>query len=422
MWLDITQPTFGDKVLRVARGFLSDMGISPGHTDLWERLLIFAAILLLAFLIYLLFNKILIRLVHYLVNRTSKHWDHILYKNNFFYRIFGLIPPIFVLILLPLAFSNEYAKLLMWLEKGVSIYVTIIFARILISLLHTAFDYYLFKENITASPYKGVVEMGRLIIIVMACLAVAGILLNFKIMQVVTTLSAFAAVLVLIFKDTLLGFIAGIQLAQNKMIHIGDWIVVPNTLANGNVVDISILTVCVQNFDNTLVYVPAYTLVTNSFQNWVGMSQSGVRRVQKAIILDVHTICRTTPDLLAKVSADPIIQRYLTKEGLATLDQDIKTDQKALQTNMGLFRVWVRLMLMEDEQVNPQPYIIIQDLPSNGAGIPLQLSFFINTTDWNTYEKAQSRIYEQMMSVLPEFGLKQFQYNQWVEATSTQKG
>lgn len=416
MFLDVTTPTFAEKVLRIARTALSDIGISPGRTDLWERLLIFAAILLIAFLIYLLFNKVLIRLVHSIVNHTSKNWDRILYKNKFFGRFFGLIPPIVVLILLPLAFSNEYAKLLVWLEKGISIYVTIIFARILISLLQTAFDYYLWKEDITASPYKGVVEMGRLVIIIMASLTIIGVLMNFRITQVITTLSAFAAVLVLVFKDTLLGFIAGIQLAENKMIHIGDWIVVPNTPANGTVVDISILTVCVQNFDNTYIYVPAYTLVTSAFQNWIGMSKSGVRRIKKAIILDVHTICRTTPDMLSKIYADPLIQRYLNKEGLSSFEEDIKTDQKALQTNLGLFRIWVTLMLQEDEKVSNEPYLIIQDLPSDGAGLPLQLIFFINTTDWNLYEKIQSRIYEQMMSVLPEFGLRQFQFNQWVEA------
>lgn len=416
MYLDVNTPNFADKVLQAAKKLLADIGVVTTHTDLWERMLIFTAILLLAFLTYLLFNKLIIKVVHLIIDHTSHTLNRILYQNNFFRRLFGLIPPLLVLILLPLAFSNEYAKLLVWLEKGVSVYVSIIFARILISLLQTAFDYYLFKEDITASPYKGVVEMGRLIIIGMACLTIAGILMNFKITQVITTLSAFAAVLVLVFKDTLLGFVAGIQLAQNKMIHIGDWIVVPNTLANGNVVDISILTVCVQNFDNTLVYVPAYTLVTSSFQNWIGMSKSGVRRIKKAIVLDVHSLCRTTPELLSKVYADPLVQRYLTKEGIASFDEDRKTDPKALQTNLGLFRIWVTLMLREDEQVSPEPYIIIQDLPSDGAGLPLQLNFFINTTDWNAYEQAQSRIYEQMMSILPEFGLRQFQFNQWSEA------
>ncbi|MEG1587556.1 MAG: mechanosensitive ion channel [Bacteroidales bacterium] len=417
MLLEIPTPDFSDKVLKTARQALSDAGISPGQTDLWDRMLIFASILLLAFLIYLLFNKVLIRIVHNIVTHTTTRWDLILYNNKFFRRFFGLIPPITILLLLPLAFSSDYAKLLNWLEKGISIYVTIIFARILISALQSAFDYYLLKQDIKASPYKGVVEMGRLFIIIMACLIIAGVLMNIKISHVVTGLSAFAAVLVLVFKDTLLGFIAGIQLAQNKMIHIGDWITVPNTLANGTVTDISILTVCVQNFDNTLVYVPAYTLVTSSFQNWIGMSQSGVRRIKKSIILDVHSITRTTPEILEKVYADPLIQQYLTQEGLTSLEQDIKTDHKALQTNLGLFRVWVTLMLKEDEKVSNEPYLIIQDLPSDGAGLPLQFIFFINTTDWNLYEKIQSRIYEQMMSVLPEFGLRQFQFNQWVETS-----
>lgn len=412
MSLEAHPSKFADKVLDTAKHLLADIGMSTTNgTDLWERLFIFTSIILIAFLLYLLFNKVLIHVVRIIVDHTDHQFDNMLFNNKFFHRIFGLLPPLLVDILLPLAFSSDYEKTLIWLQKGISVYAAIMVARILIALLQSIFDYYMFKENITASPYKGLVEMGRLIIIAMATLVVAGILLNFKIGQVVTTLSAFAAVFMLVFKDTLLGFVAGIQLATNKMVHIGDWIVVPNTLANGNVIDISILTVCVQNFDNTLVYVPAYTLVTNSFQNWIGMSDSGVRRIKKPILIDVYSITRTTPEMLNKIYADPLVQRYLTKEGLTTLEDDIKTDQQALQTNLGLFRVWVRLMLTEDKQVSPEPYMIIQIQPSEGSGLPLMLNFFINTTDWDAYERAQSRLYEQMMSMLPEFGLRQFQYD-----------
>ncbi|MGL4293033.1 MAG: mechanosensitive ion channel family protein [Bacteroidales bacterium] len=405
-----------DKVLEVARKVFSDLGISTGHTDLWDRILVFVVIILFAFLVYLLFNKLLIKVVHKIVMHTNTNWDRILYENKFFRRLFGFIPPVLILILLPLAFSSQYAKLLQVLETGITIYLIIIFARIMISVVQTVYDYYLVKQNITKSPYKGVVEMCRLIIVAIACLVIAGVLMEFKISQVLTTLSAFAAVFLLIFKDTLLGFIAGVQLAENKMIHIGDWIVVPNTLANGNVKDISILTVCVQNFDNTIVYVPAYMLVTNSFQNWIGMSESGVRRIKKSVLIDVHSIERTTPELLNKVQSDPLVQKYLSAQGIETLAQDVHTEQRALQTNLGLFRVWLRLMLEEDDKVSNEPYIIIQDLPAEGTGLPLNLNFFVNTTDWDPFEKIQSRIFEQVMSMLPEFNLRQFQFVQWVQS------
>lgn len=416
MFLSVFTPSLPAEILKIARAFLNDLGFSTNRPDFWDRFVIFIAILIVAYLLYLLFDKVLIRIIHYIVTHTKTNWDLILYKNKFFRRTFGLIPPIVILLLIPLAFSADYAKLLSLIQKGINIYVVIICARIFISLVQTVFDYYLVKNELKNSPYKGVVEMARILIIIFATLAVIGIILNLKISGVITGLSAFAAVLVLIFKDTLLGFIAGIQLTQNKMIHIGDWITVPNTEANGNVIDITILTVKIQNFDNTFVFVPAYTLVTNSFQNWIGMSKSGVRRIKKSIIIDIHSIHKTDDALLQRVYGDPLIQKYLTKEGITTFEQDKKTDQKALQTNLGLFRIWVTLMLQDDDEVSNEPYLIIQDLPSNGAGLPLQFNFFINTTDWDRYEKSQSRIYEQMMSVLPEFGLRQFQFSDWVNA------
>jgi miniconductance mechanosensitive channel len=409
-------PDFAEKLLLWAKDLLAHMGLATDHTDIWERSLIFIGILLVAFLVWLLLNKVVTRVIHYVVDHASQNINRILYKNNFFAHLFGLVPPLLVLILLPLAFSADYVKTLIWMEKIISIYVCIIVARILISLLQSGFDLYLQKENIEQSIYKGVVEMGRLIIIGMGALTVAGILLNFKISQVITTLSASAAVLILVFKDTLLGFVAGIQLAQNKMIHIGDWIVVPGTPANGNVIDISILTVVVQNFDNTLIYVPAYTLVTSSFQNWIGMSQAGVRRVKKSILIDVHSVTTADSAMLDRIYADPLVNRYLTKQGIESLAADRTADPKDLQTNLGLFRVWVRLMLEEDDQVSKAPYMIIQNLPAEGAGLPLCLNFFINTTDWNTFENAQSRIFEQVMTALPNFGLRQFQFDSWTQS------
>ena len=409
-------PDFAEKLLGWAKDLLAHMGLATEHTDIWERTMIFTGILLVAFVVWLILNKVIIQIIHYAVDHAAHTINRILYKNKFFTRLFGLIPPLLVLILLPLAFTEDYVKTLIWMEKCISIYICIVVARILISLLQSGFDLYLERENIEQSIYKGVVEMGRLIIVGMCALTITGILLNFKIAQVITTLSASAAVLLLVFKDTLLGFVAGVQLAQNKMIHIGDWIVVPGTPANGNVVDISILTVVVQNFDNTLIYVPAYTLVSNSFQNWIGMSQAGVRRVKKAIMIDVRSITLADQALLDRVYADPLVNRYLTKEGIAGFADDRNSDPKDLQTNLGLFRVWVRLMLMEDAQVSPQPYKIIQGGAAEGAGLPLTLNFFINTTDWNTFENAQSRIFEQIMTALPNFGLSQFQFDGWQES------
>lgn len=417
MFVDVVPATpLPDEILKIAKHFLTSMGFSSSRADLWDRFLVLLTILFIAFLLYLLFNKVLIRIVHYIVTHTSTHWDIILYRRKFFHRVFGLIPPLVILLLLPLAFSSGYSKILSFLEKLINIYLTVISAKILISIIESAFDYYLMKHQMATSPYKGVVEMTRLFIQTIMLLAIIGIIMNLKLTGVLTGLSAFAAVLILIFKDTLLGFIAGLQLAQNNMVKIGDWITVPNTLANGTVTDINILTVKVQNFDNTYVYVPAYTLISSPFQNWDGMVQSGVRRIKKAILIDVSTIRRPDEDELNKVFADTTVSQYISADDYAQLQKDMKTHIPNIDTNLGLFRLWTRMFLVHHPNVTNDPYLIIHDLASDGTGLPVELIFFITTTDWNNYENIQSLIFEQIMSMLSHFDLRQFQFDQWTHA------
>lgn len=403
------------KILQTARNILNDLGFSSYRADLWDRIAIFIAILILAFLSYLLFSKLMTQLVHFIIKHTTTKWDSFLYKRHFFQRIFGLIPPLIVLILLPLAFSSSYSKILDILEKGIHIYLTVIGAKILISMLEASFDYYLWKREMATSPYKGVVEMMRIFIQVMTGLAIVGILMNLKLAAVLTGLSAFAAIIILIFKDTLLGFVAGLQLAQNKMVKIGDWITVPSTLANGTVADINILTVKVQNFDNTNVYVPAYTLISNSFQNWDGMQESGIRRISKSIIIDVTTIVRPTEEMLQGYFADSLVSQYITKDEFDKFKSEGTNRIPGMDTNLGVYRLWLGLFLQNHPNVTQQPYQIIRDTPSDGAGLPLQLMFFITTTEWTTYENIQSLIFEQAMGMLSHFGLRQFQFDGWVD-------
>ena len=281
MFLEVIQkPPFSDIIFQKVKTLLTQLGFSGSRADMWDRIMVLIMIIIVAYLCYLLFSKLLIRIVHYIVTHTKTKWDLFLYNRKFFERLFEFIPPLMVLILLPLAFTSDYQKLLNILEIVINIYLTIIAARIAISILCAGFDYYLERHELTSSPYQGVVDMGRMIIQIVMVLVIVGLIMNMKLKEVITGLSAFAAVLILIFKDTLLGFIAGIQLAHNNMLKIGDWITVPNSNANGNILEINILTVKVQNFDNTFVYVPCYSLLTGSFQFLSGMTEAGVVRGQ----------------------------------------------------------------------------------------------------------------------------------------------
>lgn len=406
-----------DWFIKHANQFLRDVGLSSQSADSFDRLVILAGVFLVAYITYLLLSKVVIRGVHGIVKRTKTRYDTILYDNFFFHRLFGLVPPLLVEFLAPLAFKNPDNMLLGFIEKGVAVYVTIIFIKVCTALINSAFQYFANGNSDGYQTYKSAAEIMKISVIVFGCLVIVGIFLSKSVAGVITGLSAFAAVLMLIFKDTLLGFIAGLQLAEYKMVKVGDWIVVPDSLANGTVIEMSLITIKVQNFDNTIVTVPPYSLISGQFQNWKGMSDSGVRRIKKTILLDQLTIKRIDESFIAKVKDNPILGGYLDDKYMTENTGGITTSPRDMTTNVGLFRVWVQHYLQNNPDVSVNPYIVLQGDESTGAGYPFLLNFFINTTVWQDYEIIQSRIFEEIMTAVEVFDLKLFQYK-----TSIQSG
>ncbi len=416
--LDKERETIADKTANIATTVLNHVGFSPSRADIWNRLLIFAVILIVAFLFHIFLDKVVVKVIHVMLKNLKLPWENYLYDHKLLNHIFELLPPFLVQALLPIAFTPEYKTLLSVFYKVISIYIVIIFAHIIISLIHSLFNYHLMKHHTFTSPYKGVVEMSKLVIICLSILVCISILVNIHVTNVITYISAFTAVLVLVFKDTLLGFVAGIQLAQNQMIKIGDWITVDGTSASGTIVDITILTVKIQNFDNTFVFVPAYNLIQNSFQNWAGMYQSGARRMDKAIYIDINTIAETTPDLIEKIKACDYVKKYISDDDYKQYLEFITNGSEAVSTNLGLFRIWIAMMFKADPAITNNFYQIVEDNPCLGCGLPLNMMFFVNTTDWVTYEAEQSRIFERLMKMMPYFNLKQFQFQSMVEQSN----
>ena len=224
--LEKEKETLADKTAGVAQDLLNHVGFSPTRADIWNRLLVFLAILIIAFLFHIFLNKVLVKFIHLLLRNLKLPWENYLYEHKLLNHIFELFPPFLIQILLPIAFTPDYDNVLKVLSKIVSIYIVIIFTHIIISLIQSMFKYHLMKHNAVTSPYKGVVEMSKIVIVALCILIIISIIVNIHLTSVITYIGAFAAVIVLVFKDTLLGFVAGIQLAQNKMVKIGDWITV----------------------------------------------------------------------------------------------------------------------------------------------------------------------------------------------------
>lgn len=298
------------------------------------------------------------------------------------------------------------------MARVVGIYGTLGFMALLVTSLDILDQLYGRNPNV---PLRGVFQAGKISIYLLAALVIISIIISKKPMYVITGLSAAAAVFMLIFKDPILGFAAGIQLASNKLLKIGDWITMESHGADGTVVDITLTTVRVQNFDNTLVNVPAYDLVSKPFQNWSGMVQSGARRIKRAINIDVETIRFLDEKLLKRLEKIELISGYLQEKvaevhafNAAHGSRENPLNGRHL-TNIGTFRAYATAYLNSLATIDHRQTCMVRQLAPTTAGLPLEIYCFTATTEWLKYENIQSDVFDHLYSVMPEFDLFPFQ-------------
>ena len=322
-----------------------------------------------------------------------------------------IIPPLVILSLLPFAFTED-SLLRTIIFRALLVYTTLVICLAISSI--TSFIWLRFDEtrNSKNLPIKGVIDTIIGILWFIAIIVCVSIVVDKSPVKLLTGLGAFAAVLMLVFKDSILGLVAGLQLSQNDMLRVGDWIVVPSTLANGIVTDVSLTAVKVQNFDNTIVTLPPYTLISSSFQNWRGMADSGCRRIARSVIIDSDTIVEASPELIETVSSKfPIIKNYLAhiKElGHPDYNPGLAVVNGTDSTNLGLFRIYMCQWLINNPAISNDSQILVRIMDPNGEGIPLQIYCFTTTTKWTAYEAIQSAVIEHVAVTAQQFGLRLF--------------
>lgn len=333
------------------------------------------------------------------IKHTKYNWDGPLVKHKVIHRLAHTIPGILVYAMLPLAFVKG-KELLLISQKLCAIYIVASLLMALNGLLLTILDILNQQESLKNKPLKGFIQVLQVILFFICGIIIIAIIVNRSPATLFAGLGASAAILMLVFKDSILGFVAGIQLSANDMLRLGDWITVPSAGANGIVTEITLNTVKVQNFDNTITTIPPYNLVNGSFQNWRGMSESGGRRVNKNIYLDLNSIAFCSPDMLEKIRREiPLMANYQTADG-------------ALPTNSQLFREYAERYLRSLPVVNQQLDLIISQQQSTQFGLPIQIYFFSNDKVWYNYEKIQSDIFDHLIAMVPTFGLKVYQYSE----------
>lgn len=373
-------------------------GVDPKIADTFDEIIIAVLLIAVAVGIDYLCQYIFVGSVKKLSEKSRFFWDSLLIKRKVVHNLVHAIPGIIVYALLPMAFIRG-KELLLISQKICAVYIVIVLLLAINGFILVIMDIYNHREVNRNHSIKGFVQVIQVLAFFIGGIVIIAILVGKSPATLFAGLGASAAILMLVFKDTILGFVAGIQLSANDMLRPGDWITVPGSNANGVVQEITLNTVKIQNFDNTISTIPPYTLVNNSFQNWRGMVESGGRRVMKSIFLDLNTIKFCTPDMLDNMRKEiPLLADY-------------KPDEGVTPTNSQMFRIYVERYLTSLPVVNTDLDLIISQLQSTEYGVPIQIYFFSRNKVWKEYERIQSDIFDHFFAMIPQFELKVYQYS-----------
>lgn len=374
--------------------WLSDFGVPVlAHEWLYWTITL-TCVVFVVYFVDLVCRRLLIPAIRKVTNKTNFKWDDIVLNNAMLKDMSRLVPPVLLAILLPIIFM-PFSEVLDFLLRVNYIYLVVVVAKLICTFLASLYDLSLHHERLKNHSLQSVYQMLKVLIICVALIIVVSILINKNPGYILTALGASAAVLMLVFKDMIVGLVAGVQLSVNDMLRPGDWIAMPKYGADGDVIEVSLTTVKVQNWDKTITTIPPYALVSDSFQNWRGMQESGGRRVKRAVYIDMRSIQFCTEDQMKEFEAKGWF------DGVERVD--------GFPVNLHIFRNYLEKYLRNHPRVNQDMTIMVRQLQPTAQGLPLELYFFSAGTDWVPYEQLQSEIFEHVFAMLPTFGLRIFQ-------------
>lgn len=395
---------------------LSSSGLSQGMAQFIGEFSMYLLLLLFSYLGYRITWYLMRRIIIPIIQKSKNQFDDLLLKYRFFRNVSFLVPAIILYY-----YTNDVllhmVPLARFLQTCINLFFVFNTILIIDSLLSTVNNYYERFEIAKDHPIKSVIQITKIIFYFIALLVVIGLLFHRDLSSLLISLGTLSAVLILIFKDPILGFVGGLQLVFNKMIKIGDWITVPKFGADGTVLEISLTTVKIQNFDKTIVTVPTYSLITDSFQNWRGMEESGGRRIKRSIFLDMDSVDFVDEALLEEFRKIKVLRPYLDKKEkeIAQYNKKLAIDPAVIvngrrQTNLGVFRAYLKAYLHNRQDIHDNMTFLVRQLETTEKGIPIQIYVFTKTTDWVEYEEIQADIFDHILSVLPTFGLRVYQF------------
>lgn len=404
-----------EKYITVLIKFFNKLGFSEFIAQQISELVSFVTLLLVTFIIYHLVRIIVEKTVHTLIKKSPSKRDDILIKNKVFRRLCLIIPAYIIRLNIPDALPS-YPLLATAIIEITKIYEVFVYSRVIDAILTTLNEIYDTYEISKSKPIKGFVQVLKTIVYIICVLLVIAILTQKQLSSILIGLGTLSAVLMLVFKDPILGFVGGIQLTVNDMLRIGDWIVMEKSKADGVVLEIGLTTVKVQNWDKTITTIPTYSLISDSFTNWRGMENSGGRRIARSFVIDIDTIKFCTPEMLERFKKFQLVSQYINdkEKEIEEYNKSNNIDDSNLvngrrQTNIGIFRAYLNAYLANCPYINKDMTFMVRQLPPTETGVPIQIYAFSSNKAWISYENIQSDIFDHVFSVVRMFDLKIYQ-------------
>ncbi len=403
------------KISKGLIAWLMDVGVNHGVSKFLAVVIILIAIAIVSVAANFITKKIILEIIKKVVKKTKSTWDDILFEKKVFDKLSQIAPVLIVFYTIRIAFPyNDMVVLIV--QKAIMVYMVLVVVMMFNSFLNAVNEIYDQSiGNKKGRSIKSYIQVVKIIVVLVSAVSALSILLDKEVGYFVTGMGAMTAVLLLVFKDSILGLVGGIQLTSNDMVRIGDWISMPGRNADGTVLEVSLNTVKVQNFDNTIATIPTYAMVSESFSNWRGMEDSEGRRIKRSLILDMKSVKFCSEELVEKLSHYKILNEYLTSKSAELKDFNSQLNQGSVGfngrklTNIGIFRKYIELYLRDNDLINQKMTLLVRQLAPTADGIPMEIYTFSKIKGWVDFEAVQSDIFDHLLAVMAEFELKIFQ-------------
>ncbi|MCF8368911.1 MAG: mechanosensitive ion channel family protein [Bacteroidales bacterium] len=397
------------------QSWLNTIGLSDANAKITTDFVAFFVLIIFSLLTFYVARKIFIVLIHRLTAKSKTNWDDVLASQKFFKLMAYLVPSYIIYAFTPYVLE-PYTKIVSGIQSIVNIYMIAVVLLIINAFLNSVAIIYQDFQVAKTKPIKGYVQVIKIIVYLIGAIIILSTLFHKNPLGLIGGLGAFSAVLLLVFKDPIMGFVGGIQLSANNMLVPGDWISMPKYDADGTVIDVALTTVKVQNWDKTISTIPTYSLISDSFKNWRGMEESGGRRIKRSINIDMKSIRFCTDAMLAKFSKFEHVKEYVdkTEKNLSEYNKSHNIDDSILvngrrQTNIGIFRAYLGGYLHNLNEIHDEMTFLVRQLQPTDKGLPIEIYVFSKIQEWAKYEDLQSDIFDHILAVVPEFDLRIYQ-------------